>query len=63
MRNAVYEAAMQMDVPLLRLLLANSTTRERFFADVEGIAVFEALSFTERMLHPRGEDQELLSNH
>lgn len=45
LRNAVYEAAMQMDVALIKALLANETTKERFFADVDGVAVFDKVGF------------------
>ena len=31
LRNAVYEAAMQMDAELIRMLLSNKETKERFF--------------------------------
>lgn len=30
LRNAVYEAAMQMDAQLIRLLLSNEVTKEHF---------------------------------
>lgn len=45
LRNAVYEAAMQMDTALIKALLANETTKARFFADVDGIAVFDKVGF------------------
>ncbi|MBR2215547.1 MAG: site-specific DNA-methyltransferase [Selenomonadaceae bacterium] len=45
LRNAVYEAAMQMDAPLIRLLLANEDTSKKFFADVDGVKVFDKLGF------------------
>lgn len=45
LRNAVYEAAMQMDVALIKALLANETTKERFFADVDGVAIFDKVGF------------------
>lgn len=45
LRNAVYEAAMKMDVALIKSLLANETTKERFFTDVDGIAVFDKVGF------------------
>ena len=35
LRNAVYEAAMQMDAELIRMLLSNKETKERFFQDIE----------------------------
>lgn len=45
LRNAVYEAAMKMDRKLLRLLLANDETRNRFFVDVDGVKVFDKRGF------------------
>lgn len=45
LRNAVYEAAMQMDVNLIRLLLGNVDTSLRFFKDVDGIKVFDKMGF------------------
>lgn len=45
LRNAVYEAAMQMDKPLIKLLLGNSETAARFFADVDGVKVFDKMGF------------------
>lgn len=45
LRNAVYEAAMQMDTVLIKLLLSNSETKTRFFSDVEGVLVFDKVGF------------------
>ena len=45
LRNAVYEAAMQMDAPLLHLLLANPETAAHFFTNVDGVKVFDKTSF------------------
>lgn len=45
LRNAVYEAAMQMDSQLIKLLFADETTKERFFTDVDGIFVFDKVGF------------------
>ena len=45
LRNAVYESAMKMDGNLLKLLYQNETTRDRFFTDVDGIAVFDKVGF------------------
>ncbi len=45
LRNAVYEAAMKMDPDLIKLLLNNSTTKERFFNFIEGVAVFDKVGF------------------
>jgi adenine-specific DNA-methyltransferase len=45
LRNRVYEAAMNMDAGLLRLLLNNTETKERFFTVVDGITVFDKAGF------------------
>lgn len=45
MRNAVYEAAMKMDERLIRLLLSNQETSNRFFVDVDGVKVFDKIGF------------------
>lgn len=45
LRNVVYEAAMKMDADLLKLLLANSDTCNRFFRDIGGIKVFDKVLF------------------
>lgn len=45
LRNAVYEAAMQMDTALIRLLLGNAETKERFFKDIDGVQVFDKVGF------------------
>lgn len=45
LRNAVYEAALQMDNNLIKILLSNPITKDRFFSNVEGILVFDKISF------------------
>lgn len=45
LRNAVYEASMQMDTKLIKMLYENEITRERFFVEVDGIAVFDKIGF------------------
>lgn len=45
LRNAVYEAAMQMDENLISLLLANETTKAQFFKEVAGVVVFDKVAF------------------
>lgn len=45
LRNAVYEAAMKPDPDLLKLLYNNDLTKNRFFTDVDGIAVFDKVAF------------------
>ena len=45
LRNAVYEAAMQMDSGLIRLLLGNAEMKKRFFTDVDGTLVFDKVGF------------------
>lgn len=45
LRNAVYEAAMQMDTELIRMLLSNEETKRRFFQDIDGTMVFDKVGF------------------
>lgn len=45
MRNAVYEASIQMDSNLIHLLLANPETKKEFFRDVDGVLVFDKVGF------------------
>ena len=45
LKNALYEAAMKMDVKLIKLLYSNELTKKQFFRDVEGIAVFDKVGF------------------
>lgn len=45
LRNSVYEAAMKMDADLLKMLYHNDVTRKRFFAEVDGIFVFDKVGF------------------
>ena len=45
LRNAVYEAALKMDQGLIHLLLSNEETSTRFFADVDGVKVFDKIGF------------------
>lgn len=45
LRNRVYEAAINMDGKLLKILLANADTKSRFFTEVEGTMVFDKVGF------------------
>ncbi len=45
LRNAVYEAAMQMDSKLIKSLYNDPITKERFFTEIDGIAVFDKVEF------------------
>lgn len=45
LRNAVYEAAMKMDAGLIKILLENDETKERFFTSVDGVFVFDKIGF------------------
>jgi len=45
LRNKVYESAMNMDARLIDLLLGNIETKKRFFAEVNGIFVFDKVGF------------------
>ncbi len=46
LRNAVYNATMKMDADLIKALYNDIETRDRFFTDVEGIAVFDKVGFS-----------------
>lgn len=45
LRNKVYESALNMDPGLIRLLLSNADTKKRFFAEVNGVYVFDKVGF------------------
>lgn len=45
LKNAVYEAAMNLDSGLIRLLLSNDDTKARFFRDIDGVMVFDKVGF------------------
>lgn len=45
LRNKVAEAAATLDPGLLRLLLSDAEAKKRFFADVDGTAVFDKTAF------------------
>ena len=45
LRNKVYESAVNMDAALIKLLLSNNETKERFFTDVDGVLVFDKIAF------------------
>ncbi len=45
LKNVIYEKAMKMDASLLRLLYSETVTKEMFFTDVEGVAVFDKVKF------------------
>lgn len=45
LKNALYEAAMQMDTNLIKLLYDHTATRERFFSKVDEIVVFDKVEF------------------
>lgn len=45
LKNAVYEAAMNMDANLIKLLLSNEDTKTHFFKEVEGVMVFDKVGF------------------
>ena len=46
LKNAVYEAAMQPDAKLLKILLSDEKFREMFFVNVNGVKVFDKVKFT-----------------
>lgn len=45
LRNKVYESAMNMDARLIGLLLGDAETKKRFFAEANGILVFDKVGF------------------
>lgn len=45
LRNRVYEASMAMDAKLIKLLLGNDDSKKRFFAEVDGVLVFDKVGF------------------
>lgn len=45
LRNAVVEASAKMDKKLIRALYLDAVTREKFFVDIDGIAVFDKVAF------------------
>ena len=45
LKNAVYEDAMKMDSSLIKLLLSDDTCKSRFFAEVDGVLVFDKVGF------------------
>jgi len=45
LRNAVYEASMQMDKKLIKALYDNEETRAQFFTDIDGVFVFDKVGF------------------
>lgn len=45
LRNAAYEAAMKMDADLIKNLYKNKQTKDHFFVDVDGVAVFDKIGF------------------
>jgi len=45
LRNKVYESAVNMDAALIKLLLSNNETKDRFFTDVDGVLVFDKIAF------------------
>ncbi|MGE5396750.1 MAG: DNA methyltransferase [Chitinophagales bacterium] len=45
LRNAVFEAAMRLDKDLIRLLLSNPVTKNKFFVEVDGVSVFDKVQF------------------
>ena len=45
LRNAVYEASMQMDSNLIKLLLSNDITKEKFFKKIDDVFVFDKVGF------------------
>ena len=45
LKNAVYEAAMNLDSNLIKLLLSNDDTKAHFFKNIDGVMVFDKVGF------------------
>jgi adenine-specific DNA-methyltransferase len=45
LRNKVYELAVNMDTNLIKMLLSNPETKDRFFKEIDGILVFDKIEF------------------
>ena len=45
LKNAVYEDAGKMEPSLIKLLLSDETCKSRFFAEVDGVLVFDKVGF------------------
>ena len=45
LRNKVYEAAMKMDLDLIKLLLSSERMKQKFFTKVDDVLVFDKISF------------------
>lgn len=45
MKNKIIELALNLDHSLIKLLLANESIKKHFFADIEGIFVFDKIKF------------------
>ena len=45
LRNAVYEASIQMDSNLIHLLLSNPETKKEFFREIDEVLVFDKVGF------------------
>ena len=45
LKNAVYEAAMNLDSNLIKALLINEETKARFFKNIDGVMVFDKVGF------------------
>lgn len=45
LKNKIYEKAIKMDSDLLKLLYSEDTTREMFFTEINGVAIFDKVKF------------------
>ena len=45
LKNKIIELALAMDVKMIRLLLTNEGIKKHFFADVDGVLVFDKTKF------------------
>jgi len=45
LRNAAYEAVMQMDERLIKFLMKNEEIKRKFFKEIDGVYVFDKIKF------------------
>lgn len=53
MKNAIVEAALELNPQLIRLLLTHEALRRNFFVDVDGVLVFDKVKFQKFVMNKR----------
>ena len=53
LKNAIVEAALAMRPELLRLLLSHDAIRKNFFAEVDGVSIFDKVKFQKFVMNKR----------